>query len=181
MVLNKVPRKYLGLIVFVSCFSWAFSQDQQLLTKKESKFVKGMFSEGWSSEALLIPDQNAVISGLLLEEDRVHIIWEQGLVLGYLLSTRAMGRFDHFDYLIAFASDFSVLGLTITVYRSSHGAAICQKKWLSQFEAYAGEDLKYGKDIDALSGATISATSMVKDVQRCYQIMISLKEEALIQ
>ena len=181
MVLDKVHRRYVGLIVFVSCFSCAFSQDHQLLTKKESKFVKRVFSEEWIAEALILPDQNTAFSGLLLEEDRVHIIRQQDLVLGYLLSTRAMGRFDPFDYLLAFAPDFSVLDLSITVYRSAHGAAICQKKWLSQFEAYAGEDLTYGKDIDAISGATISATSMVKDVQRCYQIMISLKEEALIQ
>ena len=100
---------------------------------------------------------------------------------GYLLSTRALGRYDYFDYLLAFAPDFSVLGITITVYRSSHGAAICQKKWLSQFEAYAGEELTLGKEIDAVAGATISATSMVKDIKRCYHLMITLTEEGIIQ
>jgi Na+-translocating ferredoxin:NAD+ oxidoreductase RnfG subunit len=140
-----------------------------------------MFGEDWTAEATLLPEQNSVNAVPFLDGDRIYLLRQQDIVLGYLLSTRAMGRYDYFDYLLAFAPDFSVLGITITVYRSSHGAAICQKKWLSQFEAYGGEELTLGKDIDAVAGATISATAMVKDMKRCYQLMISLKEEDFIQ
>ena len=172
--------RYIFLLICLSSFSWALSQDHKLLAKKEEKFVKGIFQEVWTAEALAMPVQDSLKTGPLQEGDRVYILKQQDLVLGYLLSTRALGRFDYFDYLLAYAPDFSVLGLTITVYRSSHGAAICQKKWLSQFEAYAGEELTFGKDIDAIAGATISATSLTKGVQRCYQIMINLKEQGLI-
>lgn len=180
MVLKAVMLRNLSLVILLSSFSWAFSQDSQFLSKKESKFVKGLFPEGWSEEALIIPEQQTELSGLLLEGDRVFAIKQKDLVLGFLLSTRAIGRYDYFDYLLAYKPDISVLGLTVTVYRSTHGAAICQKKWLSQFEAYAGEELSYGKDIDALAGATISATALVKDVQRCHMIMVKLREEGLI-
>jgi len=173
--------RYISLIFCLVSFSWALSQDHNLLTKKESKFVSGIFQEGSSAEALMITDQNTEITEFLLDGDRAFLLRHQDLVLGYLLSTRAMGRFEYFDYLLAFAPDFSVQGLTITVYRSSHGAAICQKKWLSQFEAYAGEELTLGKEIDAVAGATISATALVEDMKRCYQLMISLKEEGFIQ
>lgn len=172
--------RYLFLLICLSSFSWAHPQDQMLLTKKEAKFVNGFFQEAWIAEALVIPVQDSLKTGPLQDGDQVYILKQQDLVLGYLMSTQAMGRFDYFDYLLAYAPDFSVLGLTITVYRSSHGAAICQKKWLSQFEAYAGEELTFGKDIDAIAGATVSATSLTKDVQRCYQSMISLKEQGLI-
>jgi len=173
--------RLLFVIFSVFSFSWALSQDHALLTKKEAKFVSGIFQEGSSAEALMITDQNTEITESLQDGDRAFLLRHQDLVVGYLLSTRAMGRYEYFDYLLAFAPDFSVLGLTITVYRSSHGAAICQKKWLSQFEAYAGEELTLGKDIDAVAGATISATAMVKDMKRCYKLMISLKEEGIIQ
>ena len=177
MVLTTSYRKGLFLAILFSCFSLASSQDSPFLSKKESKFVNGFFSEGWSAEELVLGDPDP---DLFLEGDQVHILKQEDDLLGYLISTRAIGRYDYFDYLLAFDPDFSVLGITVTVYRSTHGAAICQKKWLSQFEAYAGGELSYGKDIDALSGATISATSLVKDVQRCYQIMINLKGEDLI-
>ena len=143
--------------------------------------MNGIFQEAWTAEAIVIPDQDSVRTGSLLEGDWVYLIKQQDLVLGYLLSTRAKGRFDYFDYLLAYAPDLSVKGLTVTVYRSLHGAAICQKRWLSQFEGYAGEELTLEKEIDAVAGATISATSMVKDMKRCYQIMINLKEGGMIQ
>ena len=167
-------------IVFLSSFSCVLSQDHKPLMKKEVKFVNSIFQEGSTVEAIIIPDQNNAYAGYLMAGDRLYLLRQQDEVLGYLLSTRAMGRYEYFDYLLAYAPDFSVLGLTITVYRSSHGAAICQKKWLSQFESYAGEELTVGKEIDAVAGATISATSMVRDTKRCYQLMIGLKEEGLI-
>jgi Na+-translocating ferredoxin:NAD+ oxidoreductase RnfG subunit len=173
--------RLLFVLFSVFSFSWASSQDHNLLTKKEAKFVSGIFQEGSTAEALMLPDQNTALTGSLPNGDRVYLLRQQDLMLGYLLSTRAKGRYEYFDYLLAYAPDFSVLGLTITVYRSSHGAAICQKKWLSQFEAYAGEELTLGKEIDAVAGATISATALVKDMKRCYQLMIRLKEEGLIQ
>ena len=172
--------RYVSLIICLINFSWAFSQEQGDLTKKEQKFVKSMFQEGSTAEAIELPDQNLALEGTRREGDRIYLIKQQDVVLGYLLSTRAMGRYDYFDYLLAYAPDLTVQGLTITVYRSSHGAAICQKKWLGQFEAYSGENLTLGKDIDAVAGATISATSMVKDVKRCYRFMIALKEDGII-
>ena len=164
--------KLLFVLFFVFSFSWILAQDHNLLTKKEVKFVSRIFQEGSSATE---------ITESLQDGDRAFLLRHQDLVVGYLLSTRAMGRYEYFDYLLAFAPDFSVLGLIVTVYRSSHGAAICQKKWLSQFEAYAGEELTLGKEIDAVAGATISATALVKDMNRCYQLMISLKEEGIIQ
>ena len=162
--------RYVSLIFCLISFSWAFSQEHVDLTKKEGKFVNAMFQEGLTAEAIVLTDN-----------DRVFLLRQQDVMLGYMLSTRAKGRYDYFDYLLAYAPDLSVLGLKVTVYRSTHGAAICQKRWLSQFEGYAGEELTLGKEIDAVSGATISATSLVKDMRRCYQLMIGLKEEGIFQ
>ncbi|NOR34092.1 MAG: hypothetical protein GQ579_05375 [Bacteroidales bacterium] len=175
-----MPMRLISIIVFLSSFSWVLSQEHKPLSKKEVKFVNSIFQESSTAEAILLPDQDNAFAESLMAGDRLYLLKQQDVVLGYLLSTRAMGRYDYFDYLLAYAPDFSVLGLTIVVYRSSHGAAICQKKWLSQFESYAGEELTLGKEIDAVAGATISATSMVRDTKRCYQLMISLKEEGLI-
>jgi hypothetical protein len=173
--------KFISLIFFLVNFTLLFSQEHVDLTKKEQKFVNLMFQEGLTAEAIVLTDQGLALSGSLREGDRFYLLRQEDVLHGYMLSTRALGRYDYFDYLLAYAPDLSVRGLTITVYRSSHGAAICQKKWLSQFEAYAGEELTLGKEIDAVAGATISATSLVKDINRCYQLAITLKEERIIQ
>ena len=70
--------------------------------------------------------------------------------------------------------------MMILVYRSTHGAAVCSKKWLKQFNGYSGGKLELGKDIDSVSGATISATSLVKDVERCILLMVALKNAEVI-
>jgi len=173
--------KYISIIFFLVNFTLVFSQGHVDLAKKEQKFVQSVFQEGLTAEAIELTDHELALAGSLREGERFYLLRQEDVVFGYLLSTRAMGRYDYFDYLLAYAPDLSVRGLTITVYRSSHGAAICQKKWLSQFEAYAGEELTLGKEIDAIAGATISATALTKDVKRCYQIMIALKEEGIIQ
>lgn len=173
--------KFISIIFFLVNFTLVFSQEHVDLTKKEHKFVQAVFQEGLTAEAIVLTDQDLALAGSLREGDRFYLLRQEDVLCGYLLSTRALGRYDYFDYLLAYAPDLSVRGLTITVYRSSHGAAICQKKWLSQFEAYAGEELTLGKEIDAVAGATISATSLVKDIKRCYQLMITLKEEGIIQ
>lgn len=133
-----------------------------------------MFPAGALADEFSVPAPDSMVPGLLGAGDRIFQVIQQEQVLGYLLSTRAMGRYDYFDYLVAYAPDLSVLGLSVITYRSSHGAAICQKKWLSQFRGYSGEELRLGKEIDALSGATISANAMVGDLRRCYDLMIAL-------
>ena len=155
------------LIAAMFSFTWTLSQDHDLLTKKEQKFASRIFEGETSAERLDAPE-------------RVYLVKKQDAILGYLLTTSSKGRYDYFDYVVAYAPDFSVLGLSILVYRSSHGAAICQKGWLRQFEGYAGEELTLGKEIDAVAGATISATSIVMDMKRTHQLMIDLKEEGII-
>jgi hypothetical protein len=169
------------LFLALGSFSLALSQDPGHLSKKEQKFADRVFEGETSAELLVIPDRDAAGKNLFLEGDRVYMLSRQDLVTGYLLSTRAMGRYDYFDYIIAYAPDLSVIDLSILIYRSDHGAAICQKGWLGQFKAYAGEELTLGKDIDAIAGATISATSIVRDMRRSYLLMVGLKEEGIIR
>jgi len=114
-----------------------------------------------------------------LEADTVHRhsgdclygVTESGTESGYVIKTRAMGRFEAFDYLVVFSPEAQVLGVAVTRYRSDHGAGICQRGWLKQFKGYRGGELQLGKDIDGVSGGTVSASSLVKDLQRCHRLM----------
>jgi len=51
-------------------------------------------------------------------------------------------------------------------YQATHGQEVSAKGWLRQFDGYDGSTvLKVGKDIDAISGATISVYGITRDVQ----------------
>ena len=144
------------------------------LNRKVKKQVGNYFGENPQVREFQIPEELKVSNELLKEKDRVYSILGDGGQLGYLISTRAKGRYEEFDYSVIFAEDLSVIGVLVTTYRSTHGVGICSKGWLKQFHGYRGEELMLGKDIDSISGATISATSIVADIRRCYQVMESL-------
>lgn len=82
----------------------------------------------------------------------------------YAVFTQAKGRYDMFDYLLILSKDFTVQKVNIIKYRSERGGEIASKKWLKQFENYSSGELRYGKEISAISGATISASSITSDI-----------------
>lgn len=179
MVLSK-HRFWIGLAIlltwpiFVS-LSWV--QEDRELHKRELKAIHKSFGE-----AVEIVSDSTTADRLSENEhyrpgDRLYQIMEGNEIRGYLLSTRAKGRYDYFDYSVIFSHDLIIQKLIVTVYRSTHGAAICQKNWLSQFEGYKGGPLELGPDIDAVSGGTLSATSLVTDIQRSHLLLSSLYAE----
>ncbi len=95
----------------------------------------------------------------------------------YVAIAEAKGRYDYFDYLMAVNKDFKIEKLRILKYRSEHGDEVKSKNWLSQFEDYSLEEqLRYKKEVSALSGATLSANGLVNDIPKTLSI---LKESVL--
>lgn len=84
----------------------------------------------------------------------------------YAVFTESKGRYDLFDYLVITDKAGTVQKVQVIKYRSEHGGEIASRKWLSQFENYKGGELHYGDDISAVSGATLSAGSITRDMQK---------------
>ena len=93
--------------------------------------------------------------------------------IGYVIEASGAGRYDQFEFLICTDMLKTVEFVRIINYYSDHGGEIASKRWLDQFRGYAGVKLKYGEDVQAISGATLSATSIVN---RIYEIIYQLKE-----
>lgn len=72
---------------------------------------------------------------------------------------------EYFDYFALMSTQYSILEIKVYNYAATHGQEICSKAWLRQFKGYNGsKHLRYGKDIDAISGATISGIAMTEDI-----------------
>lgn len=89
----------------------------------------------------------------------------------YAVFTQAKGRYELFDYLLVVNINFAIEKVSILKYRSEHGGEIASKKWLEQFVNYSAGELRYKKEISALSGATISANSLVDDLPKVLKIL----------
>ena len=75
------------------------------------------------------------------------------------------GEHEFFDYFTLFGQNKTVVQVVVHNYEATHGQEITAKGWLRQFTGYdGGRPLKPGKDIDAISGATISVQGIVEDI-----------------
>jgi len=74
---------------------------------------------------------------------------------------------EYFDYCIFFDSAKTVKQIEVYNYEASHGYEITAKGWLKQFAGFSGKDsLEVNKNIDGISGATISVYAITSDVQQ---------------
>ena len=84
--------------------------------------------------------------------------------------------FEYFDYFILFDKTLSVKKIRVYNYQATHGHEVSGKGWLKQFIGYQGEEkLEYGKNIDSISGATISANAITYNVQESCRYLDLLK------
>ena len=84
--------------------------------------------------------------------------------------------FEYFDYFILFDESLAVKKIKVFNYQATHGHEVSGKGWLKQFVGYRGEEnLEYGKNIDSISGATISANAITYNVQELYRYLDLLR------
>lgn len=70
-------------------------------------------------------------------------------------------------FIVIFDLDGKILNAEIIKYRESYGGAVQEKNWLNQFKGKDGTaQLKVGKDISSISGATISANSVTTGIKK---------------
>ena len=104
-------------------------------------------------------------------QQRPVLIRQEEAVKGLLYSGSARGRYDWFDFIVIYNQDLLIEKVEIIVYREDHGLEITNKSWLAQFRGKTGCEADYGKDIDAVSGATLSANSLMSAISEiCWEL-----------
>jgi hypothetical protein len=73
---------------------------------------------------------------------------------------------EFFDYFMLLDSACIVRNVKIYNYQATHGQEVTAKSWLKQFIGYNGDrQLVVGKNVDAISGATISVDAAAIDIE----------------
>jgi Na+-translocating ferredoxin:NAD+ oxidoreductase RnfG subunit len=85
-------------------------------------------------------------------------------------------EYEYFDYFIIFDENQNVMAVKIFNYQATYGHEITSKSWLKQFIGYGEHDesLEVGKEIDAISGATISVQAITYDIQEKTDLLKSI-------
>lgn len=88
----------------------------------------------------------------------------------------ADSKFDKFLYMIVYDLELNIIRVRVLEYPELYGAEITSQAWLNKFNGRkASEKLKYRSDLDAISGATMSANNLIENVNFNSEFMIYLK------
>ncbi|MBT8302923.1 MAG: FMN-binding protein [Bacteroidia bacterium] len=99
---------------------------------------------------------------------------------GYGYIGNAASMTANFDYLILLDDSFTITKSQVLIYREEYGGEIGSKRWLKQFIGKKeGEELIHGKDIVAISGATISTTSMTSAINDLLKSLAVIKSKGI--
>ena len=86
---------------------------------------------------------------------------------GYALFDREIGQHEYIDFATFFDCDGRVTRVEVVAYREPYGDGIRSHRFRNQFVGKSADSrLRPGKDIDVISGATLSAQAMAKAVKR---------------
>lgn len=143
---------------------------REQLTKDLKQLWKGRLIEVEPSDCTSLPTGKELFAGRLMLE---------GKPVGYFISNRVNacmeggctnpanksgGRYDYFTYLAIYDAAGKIIRIKILDYESEYGYEIAGRIWLKQFTGYYGDEIHYRNQIDALAGATVSATALVDEI-----------------
>lgn len=116
-----------------------------------------------------------------LYDNTVYKVLSNGKLASYAYLSKGFGKMNEFDYMIVFNKDLSILKVKILVYREEQGGEIGSSRWLKQFKGKSDpKNIKFGHDIQNISGATLSARSLTEDAKKVLRRMKELKQKAII-
>jgi len=136
------------------------------LQKKINKEIKTTYNiDVFTFNALIIPQKIIETLPSKFGPDNLFEIKSNDSLLGYAYVSKALSKADTFDYLVLLDPDLVIMKAKVLIYREDYGGEIGSKRWLKQFIGKTQNDeLRYGDNIVAISGATISVRSMTNAI-----------------
>ncbi|CAM1358544.1 FMN-binding protein [Tenacibaculum sediminilitoris] len=176
---KQILFPFVLLITSFSLLSFVIPKNIQ---KKVAKEISKTFDvENFDLQKVEISDEvNAQLVRKIKGEKLFKINANEKLI-GYAFIDKAPSKTDEFDYLILLDSNLIIAKTKVLIYREDYGGEIGSKRWLKQFKGKTSKDkLKYQKDIMAISGATISASSMTIAVNTFLQNLVILHQNKVL-
>ncbi|WP_297093216.1 FMN-binding protein [uncultured Draconibacterium sp.] len=170
-----------GILLFVTLLSASLAFAQSDVDFQPKALVKTLEKSGIEEltgvEELTLPKDACTSNGKYFLVTKNNENEYRYIYIGRVNSCRAGGcsaehespttlDSEYFDYYILFDAHKTVQAVKVFNYQATHGYEITAKGWLKQFIGFNGSDsLKVDKNIDAISGATISVYAITADVE----------------
>ena len=181
-----------GIFIFFSLLILAFTSGVAEIDYRHRTLQKALQKAGISDlsvmEEVSLPDSVIIsnrINGKYFLINDPNVSQYRYIYVGRVNSCRAGGcstndnphdsSTEYFDYYILFDTSKTVQRVKVFNYQATHGHEITANGWLKQFIGYDGsEPLQVDKNIDAISGATISVYAITFDVEKKTEILMQI-------
>lgn len=173
VVVRLALASFVASLLFCSGTAWAKGAAKTYLTRRQ--VLKNFFPTServdWVRKSLK-SEQRALFRkamGYRLKRDAIiFYIGKTGdSVDGYALIDNEMGKHAPITFAVRLDRDLKVREVTVMVYREEIGFQVRYSTFLNQFKGKTLADpIRLGRDIDAVSGATISSRSLAIGVKR---------------
>ena len=98
--------------------------------------------------------------------------------IAYALMDNVLGKSMPITFLVILNNEGDILASEVIKYREAYGSEVGNKNWLAQFTHFNDTtDFKIGKNIDGISGATISVNSLSKGIQKMAVLFPFIKDK----
>lgn len=170
------------IFIVLGCASTAFAQSHKLQLRLQSTVDIALHEEGVDIEEIDLSGSNLTTDKTLnLDKDKVYKLLIDNNLKGYAYLGSAPSKERDFDYVIIFDRDLSIQKSKVLIYRETFGRQIETPRWLNQFNGMTPTSSpEFGKNIDGISGATISARSMTIAVNKALKAMNALQKNNLL-
>ncbi len=172
---SSMRKKFLFIITLIILISSSFKEPNLPEQKKLLKVLNKVFDPTQPVKVINSPGKSCLGNELYVVSgnDTLGTVYTSRVFScragGCSLTNNEPGKnegAEYFDYYCILDRDGKIILVSIFNYQSSHGQQVRSKGWLKQFKDYGGNTgLTYGKNIQAISGATISARSLTEDIQ----------------
>ena len=132
--------------------------------RQEKKIIK-IAQKFWQERPLEIEQISLNDAAGQSIEGYYYTVSTESRLIGYLAGKRILDNYLNYFPVFLMDTNYVILQAAIVEMNTIRGAEISARSWLKQFSGFAGEPIRYGKDINAITGATLSGLSVVKEVQ----------------
>lgn len=156
------------------------------IKEEAEKTVKSFFGSGFKMEMIKYNIPDDIKNGLEKKyrqrffRDNLYLwkIYRGDTLHAIAVMDNVYGKSLPITFLVIFDSNTKVIHVEIIKYRESYGGAVKEKGWLEQFRGRdASSSFEFGKEINSISGATISAGSVTKGIAKLTELINIIKSD----
>ena len=167
-----IPKGLTIVILYITVFLYfligGIREDaEELIFSTYGEDIQVDFKKWNPSQEIKIYSEKKARSRFMFDHVYFWKISESNSLVGVAILDNVLGKLLPITYLTCFNMDGQLINAHIVKYREDYGYEVGNKRWLNQFIGLGiNSDFIIGKNIDGISGATISVNSVTRGINR---------------